>query len=529
MKRTVKNCVLVLAALLINSISAFADDSITEKIKAATSSSSSTSTSSAAFTSTTDVKKAQIAMATNEYIVTAGDIYTLAYSGGSFSISVDSTYRVRVANLGIIDARGLTLQEFKNKVEALIINNYPSMGVQFFLANPASFHVFVKGEVEESLVVETWALERVSTILEDLYTDYSSKRFVTIISANGKETKYDLFKATRDGDFSQNPYLRPGDTIVVNKVDRVVKIEGDVRKPGEYELLPGEELKSLIFEYGDGFTPYADRDYISFSRFVGGKDFYSTQFLKETDLHVDMPLACYDKVFIGSLKDKRSVIYVEGALYKSYDRKTKEYVESTDTTIYPGEIVSSPTASVHLEFPFDKGQTFCGLVLENIDMITNSADLENALLKRKNADGEYVETKINLESVIHPSKTTPVANDIELEPGDTIVIPFTQFFVTVTGGVVSPGKYPYQPGKNWQYYVGLADGFDYDQNLFESVKIIDKSGKKLSKKSVIPPETIITATRNSPSKGWLIPLITSIFTFLGGFFTFYTAAKGFRF
>ena len=59
------------------------------------------STSSTSFTSTDNIKKAQVAAATNEYIVTAGDIYSLVYSGGSFSISVDSTYRVRVAHLGM--------------------------------------------------------------------------------------------------------------------------------------------------------------------------------------------------------------------------------------------------------------------------------------------------------------------------------------------------------------------------------------------------------------------------------------------
>ena len=117
------------------------------------------STSSTSFTSTDNIKKAQVAAATNEYIVTAGDIYSLVYSGGSFSISVDSTYRVRVAHLGIINAKGLNLQEFKNKVETLILSNYPTSGVQFFLANPAQFHVFVKGEVSSAQTVETWALE----------------------------------------------------------------------------------------------------------------------------------------------------------------------------------------------------------------------------------------------------------------------------------------------------------------------------------------------------------------------------------
>ena len=63
-------------------------------------------------------------------------------------------------------------------------------------------------------------------------------------------------------------------------------------------------------------------------------------------------------------------------------------------------------------------------------------------------------------------------------------------------------------------------GFNLDENLFSSVKITDKNGKKLSKKSEIPPEAVIYASRNSPKNGWLIPLITSILTFVTTCLTF---------
>ena len=53
------------------------------------------------------------------------------------------------------------------------------------------------------------------------------------------------------------------------------------------------------------------------------------------------------------------------------------------------------------------------------------------------------------------------------------------------------------------------------------IKITDKNGKKLSKKSEIPPEAVIYASRNSPKNGWLIPLITSIITFITTCLTFY--------
>ncbi len=520
-----KKSFLVLGISLILSFSAFAQVS--------------SSSSAAAFTSTDNVKRAQVAMATNEYIVTAGDIYSLVYNGGSFSISVDSTYRVRIANLGIINARGLTIQEFKSKVEALIVNNYPTGGVQFFLSNPAQFHVYVKGEVTRSKTVDTWALVHVSEILPSFYTDYSSRRFVKIISADGTEKRYDLFKAARLGDFFQDPYLRPGDTIIVERLDRKIWLSGAVMREGEYELEPGEELRELIFDYGDGFNPYANKDKITLSRFVGGQTMYAASSLKESDLHVTTPLACYDRVYVASMKDTSSVVYVEGAVSKYYDFENGTFfnVDSDDDGLsdyieFPGEVASGPAASSRLVIPYSKDMTCRALLTSNPLMLVNSADLRNACVIRTKvaSDGKITEEKypVDLDSVIHPTGDSDNQDDFLLQPNDRLVIPFVQFFVTVTGGVNSPGRYSYQPDRTWDYYVNLAMGFDYDQSLFKIVKITDKNGKKLSKKSIIPPEAIIYAQRNSPRNGWFIPLLSTLITFVSSVLSLIAAFIAFK-
>ena len=60
---------------------------------------------------------AQMAMSSPDYYVTAGDIYSLAFIMGttpvSYGITVDSTYKIRVANLGIINAAGLSFLQLK--------------------------------------------------------------------------------------------------------------------------------------------------------------------------------------------------------------------------------------------------------------------------------------------------------------------------------------------------------------------------------------------------------------------------------
>lgn len=50
---------------------------------------------------------AQLAMAEKDYKVTAGDVYTLSFyqngAGSSYTIIVDSTYKIKIANLGAIN------------------------------------------------------------------------------------------------------------------------------------------------------------------------------------------------------------------------------------------------------------------------------------------------------------------------------------------------------------------------------------------------------------------------------------------
>ena len=480
------------------------------------------------YTDTTNVKKAQIAMATNEYIVTAGDIYSLVYNGSSLSVAVDSTYRVRIASLGVINAKGLTLQEFKSKVETLIVNNYPTAAVQLFLSNPSEFNVYVKGEVSSAGTYSSWALERVASVISSMYTSYSSTRFVTIISADGVEKQYDLYKYTRYGELDQNPYMRPGDTIIVPKIERSVSITGSVRRTGTYELLPGEELNELITEYANGFDDYANKNAISLSRFVGGQVMYVDSVIKETDLHSTIPLSNKDKVYVASLKDSSAIVYVEGAVNKNYNYETK----SGSAGEANGTVTTSPTTTGILKIPYSEGMTCRTLVIANPDMFLNSADYKTATLIRlvPGENGKITEEKIDidLDDLLHNEEGAAQNGGIPLKPNDRLVIPFSQYYVTVTGGVVSPGRYSYQPNRDWTYYVNLAMGFDYDQALFKIVKITDKNGKRLSKKSEIPPEAVIYAQRNSPKNGWVIPLLTAIMSFATALLTFLSFAYNWK-
>ena len=433
------------------------------------------------------IPDAQVAMSRADYPVTAGDIYTLAFSVGTnpvtYSIPLDSSYKLRIANLGVINAKGLTFLELKDQVIKIVQKNYPMGGVQFVLTEPAVFTVEITGEVLKTAEKKVWALVRLSSFIDDNYTDYSSLRKITVQSDDGSSKVYDLFKASRYGDLTQDPFLRPGDRIVVTKMERKFFVDGAVKRPGVYELLDGENLKSLIDLYGDGFTPFSDLSRIELSRFLNDKDSYGEKiYLNKEDYEKDFNLVCYDSVTVSSLIDLSPHVFVEGAVQELPDDSALK----TGTGVVAGAEIN---ASKRLSFSFSEGEDYAFFIRKNKDILTEVSDLENVYIIR---DGEKI--ALNLLPVLYDASYYA---KIEMKNNDTLLIPFKQFFVSVSGAVYLPGRYPYIPDRTWDYYIGLAGGFIKEKNAGDAIVITDINGKKHKKSEFIKPEMTIEAKSNS--------------------------------
>ena len=424
---------------------------------------------------------AQLAISNSDYMVTVGDFYRLTYSISgnmiSYEILVDSTYDIRIGNLGVIKAKGKSYISLKKEVEELVLRNLPMSGVQFVLVSPAVFTVKITGEVNSAKEKKVWGLTRVSEAISNSLTVYSSSRNIKIKSENGKEKVVDLFKARRDGDLSNDPYVRPGDEIIVQRMDRKVTIVGEVERPGTYELLPGENLKELVEKYGNGLTEFADLSRIQIERVysensVSGEMNYLKANSIDDKILSDYVLQCYDKINIMSYSSLKPVVFIEGAVLQ-------------DTNEAGTELVTSTKLSLNVEY----GTNYAFFIRQYRNIFTSVSDLKNAYIIRKNE-----EITVNLEDILYD---VSYYSELTVENGDTLVIPFRQFFVTVSGAVHNPGRYPYIPNRTYDYYVALAGGFIKSQNSGEAVKIYDINGKTLSKRSFITPESVIEAKTNS--------------------------------
>lgn len=416
-------------------------------------------------------------LAVKDYLVTPGDVYRLAYMAYNqsvvFNIAIDSSYNVRISNLAVINIEGKTYIEFKKLVESVVIKNYPMTAVQFSMIQQGHFYVFIRGEVQIAYERNVTALTRLSEVIQESLTPYSSIRDIKITSANGKIRTYDLFKATRDGQLKENPYVRPGDIIEIARVDRFVSIAGNVERPGNYQILQDENITALINIYGHGLTQSADLSSLTVYRTIDSEQspLGNVFFLDTEEKRNTFVLENGDRIVINDKSSRKPVIYFEGAVSK------------------PNESVSKPNESVSIPIQFIPGEDLISMIRSRRSWFSAKSDTYNTYLLRK---GEKI--PVNLNRIFYD---VTYNESIEVLPEDKLVVPFLQAYVTVVGAVISPGRYPYIPNRTWEYYVGLAGGFNTDKNDGNSVTIKDVYGKTVNKKDVILPETTITAKVNS--------------------------------
>lgn len=458
-------------------------------------------TSLALFSEPTETEidsRAVLAMSNPEYRVTAGDVYVLGYAAGTtavkYELIVDSTYKLRVSNLASIDVEGKTFVEVKSQVEQIVSKNYPLSGVQFVLKSPAIFTVTLKGEVSATAEPQTWAMQRLSSLVKPYVTSYSSVRDITVTSRSGKSKVYDLFKAQRFGDLSQDPYLRPGDIIYVGKLSRSVTISGAVERPGTYQLLAGEGLKELVELYGAGLTPKADSSRIELVRVVNSQ--YSSGekfFFSKVNITNNEALQNYDSVTIFQLSDLAPFVFIEGA------------IQTPQST--------TPGITNKMSVQYEQGENYASLVRRYRTLFTSVSDLPNAYIIR---DSKTL--ALNLNPMLFD---VAYVSDYFVEANDTLVIPFRQFYVTVSGAVRIPGRYPYIPDRDWSYYVALAGGFNKLENSGKTITITDLVGKKYKKTDRIVPEMNINAASNSFIYYFNVysPMITTTLAIITSYFT----------
>lgn len=182
------------------------------------------------------------------------------YSG---ELLVSDEGNINIPNVGQVRVAGLTIEAATQKLKTVMGNSvYPYLKnggakLSVILNKIRSIKVTViGGNRPGNLTVSS-----LSTVFNALYlaggpNEFGSFREIELVRNNKPIQKVDIYRMLLKGDQSDNIGLKDNDVIRIPAYKKRVEIQGQVKRPGIFEILPGETLQQVL-DFASGFTDTA--------------------------------------------------------------------------------------------------------------------------------------------------------------------------------------------------------------------------------------------------------------------------------
>jgi len=286
-------------------------------------------------------------------------------------------------------------------------------------------------------------------------------------------------------DSSLNGFLQNEDQIhVYSKLEQVprrtVVIQGEVNKPGEYELETDMRLSDLVLKAGS-LTRAA---YLLKAQVAKVAPKTAPRII-EVDLgralsgkedSLDVPLDDDDQVFIRRIPEW----------------KVGPMVEVRGEVIFPGFYSIIEDTTLLSQILGKCGGFTQDALISEAKLIRRSEVLpEDKEFERLKEMGRDEMSRLEYEYLVMKQNSSGVneivvdfyklavkkdsRQDVALRDGDMIVVPRTPRVVMVTGRVARPGGILYQSGANLKYYINQAGGYSWDADA-RRTKVIQSNG-----------------------------------------------------
>ena len=219
-------------------------------------------------TSTTFEPNLRIATPSN-YVLGPDDeliINVFGYSEKTYRQTVNAEGNIYIENVGPILVSGLTMAEAETKIKARFSSTiYKAMGsgatkLQLRLGSIRSMRITIIGQAKKP---GTYTVSSLTTLFNALYlcggpSDQGSYRNIELIRGNKVIKKVDLYHFLTAGDRSDNLLLQEQDVIRIPFYESRMIFDGQVKRAGIYEIIPGENFEKM-FSYAGKFSDSAYR------------------------------------------------------------------------------------------------------------------------------------------------------------------------------------------------------------------------------------------------------------------------------
>ncbi len=402
----------------------------------------------------------------NEYVVGPGDKFFISISGFNdfnYNIIVNQDDQIFIPKVGSVDLNKKTLTEAKSTIKKTILQYFKDVEVFISLIDFRKIKVSLLGDVVKSSAYVLPANSRLMDLIVKSFglTKTSNYRDIKIIGRDNSQKYYDFLSFLRFGDKKNNPLLTDDDIVIVDKVDKIVLINGRVKYPGAYEYIEGETAANLI-DIAGGILSKARTDSIELVRFdKDGKNQISEYYNYNGIMNNKILLQNRDNILVREIPD-----YLED-----------KYVRIDGFVKYPGyyKIIENKTTLSEIIAEaggFRKEASLTDAVLKR-NVADTEVDPEYERLKntqRKDmTDDEYTYLKAKSRQKVGKVVVDFVklfrdhdsSEDVVLKRRDEINVPEKIDYVIMLGQVVNPGNVIYNKNYTIDDYIRLAGGFGW--------------------------------------------------------------------
>jgi protein involved in polysaccharide export with SLBB domain len=469
-------------------------------------------------------------------------VYGLNISQQSLKVTPDGTINVKYA--GVINVNGLTIEAATALIRTRLLRYYPGLSsgqtkMQLTLGNIRSIRVTLIGAINRP---GSYTLPSLASLFNALYVsggpaENGSFRNIELIRGNKVIQVADLYDFLAKGDLSGNMRLEDNDVIRVPFASLMITLNGQLNRPGVFELHENESLKDAI-SFAGGFKSKAFKGRITGSRFG---DFDKKVLDVSGDQLATFKLQNGDEFFIDSVVNRyQNRVVIDGAVFKpgayalengmslkqliskaqglkedvftgralvvrTRQDLTKEYLAVELKPIITGQedgLLLQKEDSIHIaslfdlkdtttvtingavrkpgSFRYEDGLSLKSLILKAEGYADNATGVGIEISRRKrdieNKPGSSI---VELIKVDADKALTGSSADVELKPFDIVTIkedPFykKQISVKITGEVLMPSVYTLQSREErLSSLINRAGGLLYTANT-SGAKLIRK-------------------------------------------------------
>ncbi|OXG08750.1 protein involved in polysaccharide export with SLBB domain [Flavobacterium araucananum] len=353
------------------------------------------------------------------YILGSGDKLEISIYGiqqFDDTVPVNFEGKITIENVGQIAVAGMTIEAATQKIKAAIARVYSTVRsgqskVSVSLSDIRTIKVTIVGGKQPG----NYSISSLASVYNALHLaggpgKNGSYRNIELIRNNKVFKNIDIYKFLVKGDQSDNVNLRDNDVIRIPAYSQRVVVEGEVKRPGIFEMKKGETFADLL-SFASGFNEFAYTASVNVMQKTGKE--FKIHDINESEYNSYLPQSGDDFRVTKILNRFENRIKIEGAVFRP------DY------------------------YSYSEGMRIS-------DLITRSEGLkEDAYTKRARIIRLKTDLTTEIVNVDLSSAMSGDLNaDVELKREDIVtvysILDFREEYkITIDGEVKNPGEYEY--------------------------------------------------------------------------------------